>query len=85
MCSGIGEGILCNSLGRLGVAKSVINDPQFGPRRGWFNPGTLGQPAVAQLASNGKPGMFGYSGRDILWGPGRNNWDVALLKNFEVP
>jgi TonB dependent receptor len=84
MSSGIGEGIMCNSLGRLGVSKHVIDDPQFGPTPGWFNPGALEQPTVAQLASNGEPGMFGYNGRNILQGPGRNNWDVALLKNFEV-
>jgi hypothetical protein len=85
MSSGIGEGIMCNSLGTLGVAKSTINDPQFGPTMGWFNPATLGQPFVSQLAANGQAGMFGYNGRNILRGPGRNNWDVALLKNFEAP
>ena len=26
--------------------------------------------------------MFGYMGRNTLHGPGRNNWDIALLKNF---
>jgi hypothetical protein len=29
--------------------------------------------------------MFGYMGRDVLTGPGRNNWDMALLKNFQLP
>jgi hypothetical protein len=29
--------------------------------------------------------MFGYVGRNALWGPGRNNWDVALMKNFQLP
>jgi hypothetical protein len=85
MSSAIGESISCNSLGTLGVNKSVINDPQFGPTQGWFNPANLGQPFVSQLASNGEPGMFGYTGRDILRGPGRNNWDMALLKNFQAP
>jgi hypothetical protein len=85
MSSGIGEGIMCNSLGKFGVSKGVIDDPQFGPTVGWFNPSNLGQPTVAQLASNGEPGMFGYMGRNILRGPGRNNWDMALLKNFQAP
>ncbi len=85
MSSGIGEAISCNSLGKVGVAKSVIDDPQFGPTPGWFNPANLGQPFVSQLASNGEPGMFGYNGRNILRGPGRNNWDMALLKNFQTP
>ena len=29
--------------------------------------------------------MFGYMGRNVLTGPGRNNWDLALLKNFQLP
>ena len=29
--------------------------------------------------------MFGYMGRNPLTGPGRNNWDMALLKNFQLP
>jgi hypothetical protein len=85
MSSGIGEGIMCNTLGTLGVNKSTINDPQFGPTPGWFNPANIGQPLVSQLASNGEPGMFGYGGRNILRGPGRNNFDMALLKNFQTP
>jgi hypothetical protein len=29
--------------------------------------------------------MFGYMGRNQLTGPGRNNWNMALLKDFELP
>ena len=29
--------------------------------------------------------MFGYMGRNMLRGPGRNNWDIALLKDFTAP
>jgi hypothetical protein len=29
--------------------------------------------------------MFGYMGRNVLTGPGRNNWDIALLKDFQTP
>ena len=29
--------------------------------------------------------MFGYMGRNFITGPGRNNWDITLLKNFELP
>jgi hypothetical protein len=29
--------------------------------------------------------MFGTMGRNVLTGPGRNNWDLAILKNFELP
>ena len=85
MSSGIGESIMCNTLGPLGISKSEINDPQFGPTPGWFNPANIGQPLVSQLSANGQSGMFGYGGRNILTGPGRNNWDVALLKNFQTP
>jgi hypothetical protein len=85
MSSGIGEGVMCNSLGRVQISKSVISDPQFGPTPGWFNPGVIGQPALDQLAANGEPGMFGYMGRNVLTGPGRNNWDLALLKDFKTP
>jgi hypothetical protein len=85
MSSGIGEGIMCNTLGPFKIAKSVIQDPQFGPTPGWINPAMIGQPTIAQLYSNGEPGMFGYMGRNVLTGPGRNNWDLALLKDFETP
>jgi hypothetical protein len=84
MSSGIGEGVMCNSLGNFGVAKSTINDPTFGPTPGWFNPAAIGQPTLAQLPANNQPGMFGYMGRNLLRGPGRNDWDLALLKNFSL-
>jgi hypothetical protein len=29
-------------------------------------------------------GRFGDSGRNILIGPGFNEWDIALLKNFPL-
>ena len=29
--------------------------------------------------------MFGYMGRNPLTGPGRNNWDLALFKDFSIP
>ena len=30
------------------------------------------------------PGQYGNSGRNVLIGPGQSQWDVALLKNFEI-
>jgi hypothetical protein len=83
--TGIGGGVRCNTLGKVNVQKHVIQDPQFGPIEGWFNPAALAQPVFSQLAANGEPGMFGYEGRNPLIGPGRNNWDLALLKNFTLP
>jgi hypothetical protein len=83
--SGIGEGVRCNSVGSFKIRKGVTNDPQFGPTPTWFDPNTISQPTYAQLFSNGQPGMFGYLGRNPLTGPGRNNWDLALHKEFELP
>jgi hypothetical protein len=37
---------------------------------------------LSQFRADGQPGMFGSMGRNTLHGPGRNNWDIALLKNF---
>ena len=41
----------------------------------WFNTAAFAQPGVAQ---------FGGSGRGILRGPGRNNLDLGLFKNFFI-
>jgi hypothetical protein len=85
LSSGIGEGVKCNSLGKLRIKKGVVNDPEFGPTPTWFDPNTIGQVTFDQLPADGQPGMFGYMGRNVLTGPGRNNWDMALLKDFELP
>jgi hypothetical protein len=42
----------------------------------WFNTAAFAQPAL---------GNFGNSGRSILRGPGINNLDLALFKNFFLP
>ncbi len=75
-----------------GMGKSIepdrgeedVDDPQFGPTPTWFDPGTFGQSTMDELLANGQPGMFGYMGRNVLRGPGRNNWDIALLKEFSL-
>lgn len=85
MSTGIGGNAQCNSLGHLQVEKGVIDDPQFGPTPSWFNPALLGQITTSQLAANNQPGMFGYIGKYAMAGPGRNNWDLALLRNFRIP
>jgi hypothetical protein len=41
----------------------------------WFNTAAFAQPAL---------GQYGNSGRNILRGPGRNNFDLALFKNFDL-
>ena len=83
--TGIGTGVRCNTLGPLTITKGTVIDPQFGPMVSWFNPSVLAQPLQSQLPANNQPGMFGYMGRNVLTGPGRNNWDIALHKDFELP
>jgi hypothetical protein len=85
LSSGVGGSVRCNSLGPLKIKKGTTNDPQFGPTPTWFDPSMIGQTDLSQLPANGEPGMFGYMGRNPLIGPGRNNWDLAILKNFETP
>ena len=85
MSSGIGQGMRCNTLGPLKIDKTTYDDPQFGPTAMWFNPNMVAQPLLSQYSANGEAGMFGYMGRNLLTGPGRNNWDLALLKNFQLP
>lgn len=85
LSSGNGGVLVCNPLGPVKIDKHIIDDPQFGPTPGWFDPSVIAQPLLSQLPSNGEPGMFGYGGRNTLTGPGRNNWDTALLKEFQLP
>lgn len=85
LSTGIGGPTGCNSLGPLGIKKSVVDDPQFGPTPTWFDPSLLGQVTVDQLPADNQPGMFGYIGKYAVTGPGRNNWDLALMKNIQTP
>ena len=41
----------------------------------WLNPANYGNPA---------PGFFGNCGRGVFGGPGLNNWDIGILKDFHV-
>jgi hypothetical protein len=83
--SGIGGPVRCNTVGPVKIDKGVYNDPTYGPTPTWWNPGTVTQPLASQLLANNEPGMFGTMGRNILTGPGRNNTDLALLKNISLP
>jgi len=83
--TGIGTGVMCNSLGPVKIKKGVYDDPTYGPTPTWIDPSVVGQITLPQLRSDGEPGMFGYMGRNALTQPGVNNWDLALLKNFSVP
>jgi hypothetical protein len=83
--SGMGKSMKCNTVGDFSVSKSMVNLPVFGPTLEWFDPSTISMPVLSQFRADGEPGMFGYMGRNTLHGPGRNNWDIALLKNFSLP
>jgi hypothetical protein len=83
--TGVGTQVRCNSVGNLAKQKGVFNDPQFGPTVTFFNPAVVTQPLLSQFRADNEPGMFGYLGRNALQGPGRNNSDLALLKNFPAP
>jgi hypothetical protein len=46
----------------------------------WFNPGSQTSPQFAFPA----PGAWGTLGHYALRGPGRDNWNVSLFKNFVI-
>jgi len=83
LSTGIGGGMRCNASGTQS-GQSTVTDPTFGPTVQWFNVGAFTQPALDQLYADGQPGMFGSLGRNTVIGPGRNNWDLSLFKNFSV-
>ncbi|HYZ85586.1 MAG TPA: carboxypeptidase regulatory-like domain-containing protein, partial [Bryobacteraceae bacterium] len=70
-------------IARIGASSSrasVIGDPNLSadkrtPER-WFNTEAFLPPERMT------PGRFGNAGRNILIGPGFQQWDVSLLKNF---
>jgi len=83
--TGIGGSVRCNALGELQIKKGVVDASGYGPTPTWYDPSVVGQVTLDQLRADGQPGMFGTMGRNQLTGPGRNNWDLSLLKNFELP
>jgi len=75
----IGGSYRCDVVGKVAPTKGSFNDSQYGPTMQWWNPATVAQPTFAELSTN-----YGNMGRNILTGPGRNNWDMALQKNFPL-
>lgn len=49
----------------------------------WFNVNCFTTDALSQAIGNGTP-RFGTSGRNILQGPGSQNWDLAFIKRTTV-
>jgi hypothetical protein len=83
--TGLGGSYRCDAVGKVAIKKGTWNDPTYGPTPTWWDPSTVTQPLFSQMYANGEPGMFGNMGRNILTGPGRNNWDMALQKNISTP
>lgn len=83
--TGMGGNMRCDVVGKVQIKKGTFNDPTYGPTPTWWDPSTVAQPLFSELAANGGPNMFGNMGRNIITGPGRNNWDMALMKNFSAP
>jgi hypothetical protein len=73
---------LSNSDGGGNVASAArpnrIGDPNTTP----CIPGTLFN--TCAFATNTVLGTFGDSGRNIIRGPGYQNWDISILKNFPI-
>jgi hypothetical protein len=63
-------------VGGTNYRPNVSGNPNTGSRTQaeWFN---------TAVFSGLAPGTFGDAGRNILIGPGTNNWDISLFKNFE--
>jgi len=56
---------------------NCLNGAHAGTPDCWFNPG-----AFQQLDINTQIGQFGNAGRNIVTGPGVQQWDFSALKNF---
>lgn len=64
-------------IGQTSQRPDVVGDWQQGggQRLQWFNTAAFALPAA---------GTFGNLGRNVVIGPGTNNWDASLMKNFAV-
>jgi hypothetical protein len=74
-------GILGNLAALAGTATrpDLVGNPNVTGPRGYlynyWNTNAFAQPAV---------GTLGNAGYDVLIGPGNNNWDMGLMKNFHI-
>jgi len=75
----LGGSYRCDVVGKLAIDKHTYDDPVYGPTLSWWNPAVVTQPQFSELSST-----FGNMGRNMLTGPGRNNWDMALEKDFRL-
>jgi hypothetical protein len=71
-----------------GLATNSLNTGT-GSRPNRIGTGTLPNPTINKwfdptAFTQNSPGLYGNSGRNILFGPGRFNWDVSLFKDFPI-
>jgi hypothetical protein len=69
--AGVGTGSASQPWNLTGT--SVERTAEAGVGRSWFNPAAFSVP---------RTGTFGNAGLNILRGPGFQNWDLAVFKNF---
>ena len=67
-----GSNGLANGTNRPNVAGNVSQPHSFTE---WFDPSAFSSPAV---------GAWGNFPRNSIYGPGRDNWNIALFKNFTL-
>lgn len=62
-------------IGQTGQRPNVVGDWKQGGRKQtqWYNTSAFAVPPA---------GTFGNLGRNVVIGPGTNNWDASLMKNF---
>jgi hypothetical protein len=63
---------------------SIVPNTQNRPNvsGGGNNPHTVNQWFDTSIYSMPAPGQWGNTPRDRVWGPGRDNWNLSLYKNF---
>jgi len=77
--AGVGEGSNGQPVDLVGDVNANANQ-QFSAGNGndqnfWFNPQAFANPAA---------GTFGNAPRDLIYGPGQQQWDIALFKDFGI-
>src|ERR1019366_2217513 len=50
--SGIGQSMMCNTLGPLTIQKGTTTDSTYGPVTTWYNPAMVGMPLLSQFSAN---------------------------------
>ncbi len=70
-----------NLTGNISYPKSRTTLSSGNNSKLWFNPSVF---SVAPVSAGSSVATFGNLGHDALRGPGRDNWNLALFKNFAL-